>query len=191
MVVTWLQNAMSLELKNNVVYVETAHAIWLELEQRFAQNNGRRIYELKQSIHSLTRGDDSVSLYFSKLKSLFDELLNFEIIPSCACGAMQPVIANQQRDWMMKFLMGLNDSFTNIKAQIILLKPIPTLSKVYALVQQEEKHKQISTSSHSLHDTLPWLLNPIFQQTDIVQNSLVLKGEKNLFAPFAKFLSIL
>ncbi|XP_041021253.1 uncharacterized protein LOC121262729 [Juglans microcarpa x Juglans regia] len=154
MVVTWLQNAMSLELKNSVVYVDTAHALWLELVQRFAQNNGPRIYELKQSIHSLTQGDDSVSLYFSKLKSLFDELLNFEIIPSWACGAMQPVIANQQRDWMMKFLMGLNDSFTNITAQIILLKPTPTLSDVYALVQQEEKRKQISTTSHSLHDTL-------------------------------------
>ncbi|XP_040987668.1 uncharacterized protein LOC121235386 [Juglans microcarpa x Juglans regia] len=81
MVVTWLQNAMSLEIKNNVVYVEIAHALWLELEQRFAQNNGPRIYELKQSIHSLTQGNDSVSLYFSKLKGLLDELVNFESIP--------------------------------------------------------------------------------------------------------------
>ncbi|KAG7951562.1 hypothetical protein I3843_12G013900, partial [Carya illinoinensis] len=54
---------------------------------------------------------------------------------------------------MMKFLMGLHDSFTNIKAQIILLKPPPSLSEVYALVQQEEKHKQLSNlpiSSYSL-----------------------------------------
>ncbi|KAG7951563.1 hypothetical protein I3843_12G013900 [Carya illinoinensis] len=53
----------------------------------------------------------------------------------------------------MKFLMGLHDSFTNIKAQIILLKPPPSLSEVYALVQQEEKHKQLSNlpiSSYSL-----------------------------------------
>lgn len=34
MVVTWLQNAMSLEIKNGVVYIEIAHALWLELEQR-------------------------------------------------------------------------------------------------------------------------------------------------------------
>ncbi|KAG7974711.1 hypothetical protein I3843_06G061900 [Carya illinoinensis] len=39
----------------------------------------------------------------------------------------------------MKFLMGLNDSFKNIKAQIILLKPVPSLSEIYALIQQEEK----------------------------------------------------
>ena len=39
----------------------------------------------------------------------------------------------------MKFLMGLNESFTNIEAQIILINPIPSLSEVYALVQQEEK----------------------------------------------------
>ncbi|KAA8539559.1 hypothetical protein F0562_026251 [Nyssa sinensis] len=153
MVVTWLQNVMSFEIKNSVVYVETSNALWLELEQRFAQNNGPRIYDLKQSIHSLTQGDDSVNLYFSKLKGLFDELLNFEFIPSCTCGAMKPALENQQRDWMMKFLMGLNDSFTNIKAQIILIKPTPTLSEVYALVQQEEKRQLLSNVSN-LHDTL-------------------------------------
>ncbi|XP_035546531.1 uncharacterized protein LOC118348601 [Juglans regia] len=139
MVITWLQNAMSLEIKNSVVYVDTAYNLWLELEQRFAQHNGPRIYELKQLIHNLTQGDDSVSLYFSKLKGLFDELLNFESIPSCSCGALKPILENQQRDWMMKFLMGLHDSFGNIKAQIILLKPTPSLGEVYALVQQEEK----------------------------------------------------
>ncbi|XP_018856817.2 uncharacterized protein LOC109019046 [Juglans regia] len=144
MVVTWIQNAMSLEIKNSVVYVETALALWLELEQRFAQNNGPWLYELKQSIDALSQGDDSVSLYFSKLKSLLDELVNFETIPTCTCGAMKTVIANQQCDWMMKFLMGLHDSFTNIKAQFILLKPSPSLSEVYALVQQEEKRKQLS-----------------------------------------------
>ncbi|XP_041017107.1 uncharacterized protein LOC121259546 [Juglans microcarpa x Juglans regia] len=153
MVITWLQNAMSLEIKNSVVYVDTAHDLWLELEQRFAQNNGPRIYELKQSINSLVQGDDSVSLYFSKLKGLLDELLNFEVIPSCTCGAMKNVLENQQRDWTMKFLMGLHDSFTNIKAQIILIKPIPSLSEVYALVQQEEKRKQLSNPP-TLHDTL-------------------------------------
>ncbi|XP_042954529.1 uncharacterized protein LOC122290927 [Carya illinoinensis] len=151
-IITWLQNAMSLEIKNSVVYVGTAHDLWTELEQHFAQNNGPRIYELKQSIHNLTQGDDSVSLYFSKLKGLLDELLNFEFIPSCLCGAMKLVLENQQRDWMMKFLMGLNVSFSNIKAQIILLKPIPSLSEVYGLVQQEEKRKQISFPP-TLHDT--------------------------------------
>lgn len=42
--------------------------------------------------------------------------------------------------------MGLNDSFGNIKAHIILIKPLPTLSEAYALVQEEEKRKQISSS---------------------------------------------
>lgn len=78
---------------------------------------------------------------FSKLKGLLDELVNFEPNPPCTCGAMKIVIENQQRGWMMKFLMGLQDSFTNIKAQVILLKPIPSLSEAYALVQQEETRK--------------------------------------------------
>lgn len=50
------------------------------------------------------------SVYLSKLKSLLDELLNYESIPNCTCGGLREVIEYQQRDWVMKFLLGLNDS---------------------------------------------------------------------------------
>ncbi|KAJ0076113.1 hypothetical protein Patl1_33892 [Pistacia atlantica] len=149
----------SLQIKNKLGFIygtllePSSTDALLEPWQRFAQNNGPRIFELKQSIHNINQGDDSVSLYFSKLKSLFDELLNFEFIPSCTCGAMKPALENQQHDWMMKFLTGLNDSFSNIRAQIILLKSIPSLSEAYAFVQQEEKHKQISNLPN-LHDIM-------------------------------------
>lgn len=54
------------------------------------------------------------------------------------------MLEHQQRNWVLKFLMGLNDSITPIKTQIILIKPLPCLSEVYTLVQQEEKGKHIS-----------------------------------------------
>lgn len=125
-----------------------------------------------------------MSLYFFKLKILFDELLNFETISACTRGAMNPVFEHQQRDWTMKFLMGLNDFFTNIKAQIILLKPTPTLSEVYALAQQEEKRKQISTISHSLHDTLAMATKSYFPPTRDTTKQFF--QEKKLFRSFCK-----
>lgn len=97
-----------------------------------AQNNGPRIYELKQAIHSLSKGDDSVSAL---------KVQNFEIIPTCSCRALKVMLEHQQRNWVLKFLMGLNDSIIPIKIQIILIKPLPCLSEVYTLVQQEEKGK--------------------------------------------------
>ncbi|XP_022856614.1 uncharacterized protein LOC111377717, partial [Olea europaea var. sylvestris] len=43
--------------------------------------------------------------------------------------------------------MGLNYSYKAPKAQILLIKPFPSLNKVYAVVQQEEKRRQISSDS--------------------------------------------
>ena len=37
----------------------------------------------------------------------------------------------------MKFLMGLNDSFSQVRTQALLMDPLPSLNKVYALLIQE------------------------------------------------------
>ncbi|XP_057976036.1 uncharacterized protein LOC131163461 [Malania oleifera] len=138
-VITWLQNSMSVDIKCSTLYAETAHQLWVELEHRLAQQNAPRIYENKQGIAALMQQQDSVSCYFSKLKILLDELMNYESIPSCSCGGLKKVIENQ-----MKFLMGLNDSYKGLKAQILLIKPFPNLNEVYSIIQQEEKRREIS-----------------------------------------------
>ncbi|XP_057969608.1 uncharacterized protein LOC131158772 [Malania oleifera] len=94
-VITWMRNTMAVDIKSNTTYAETTYQFWLELEQRFAQKNAPRIFEV--------------------------------------------VVQNQQRDCVMKFLMGLNDTYKAIKAQILLIKPFPSLNEVYSIIQQEEK----------------------------------------------------
>ncbi|XP_057968054.1 uncharacterized protein LOC131157725 [Malania oleifera] len=136
---------MSIDIKCSTLYAETAHQLWVELEHHLAQQNTPRIYEIKQGIAALMQQQDSVSCYFSKLKTLLDELMNYESIPSCSCGGLKIVIENQQRDWVMKFLMGLNDSYKGLKAQILLIKPFPNLNEVYSIIQQEEKRREISS----------------------------------------------
>lgn len=54
----------------------------------------------------------------------------------------------------MKFSMGLNDSYKEIKAQILLIKPFPSLNEVYSLVQQEEKRREILNPTHSSSDSM-------------------------------------
>lgn len=48
------------------------------------------------------QNQDFISVCFSMLKTLLNELLNYESIPNCTCGCLQ--VAN---DWVMKFLLGL------------------------------------------------------------------------------------
>ena len=41
----------------------------------------------------------------------------------------------------MKFLMGVNDSFSQVRTQILFMDPFPFVSKVYSLLIQEETQR--------------------------------------------------
>ena len=41
----------------------------------------------------------------------------------------------------MSFLMGLNDTYTIVRGQILLVDPIPSLSKVFSLLNQDDKQR--------------------------------------------------
>ena len=43
----------------------------------------------------------------------------------------------------MHFLMGLNDSYSQIKGQILLMDTLPSINKVYSLLIQEERQRSV------------------------------------------------
>ena len=53
----------------------------------------------------------------------------------------------------MKFLMGLNDSFSQVRSQVLLMDPIPSLSKVYSLLIQEETQRSVPNSAFAKVDS--------------------------------------
>ena len=44
---------------------------------------------------------------------------------------------------VMQFLMGLNDSYSQIKGQILLMDTLPSINKVYSLLIQEERQRSV------------------------------------------------
>ena len=44
----------------------------------------------------------------------------------------------------MKLLMGLNDSFSQVRTQILLMEPLPSVNKVHSLLVQEEMQTSIN-----------------------------------------------
>ena len=50
--------------------------------------------------------------------------------------------------------MGLNDSYSRIRSQILLQVPLPGLSKVFSLIVQEEKQRRLGVRSIASMDTL-------------------------------------
>ncbi|KAH7549993.1 hypothetical protein JRO89_XS13G0117000 [Xanthoceras sorbifolium] len=47
---------------------------------------------------------------------------------------------------MMQFLMGLNETYSAIRCQILLMNPLPSIHQAYYSVSQEEKQRLLSTT---------------------------------------------
>ena len=84
-VMSWMMHSVSPEFKSMLLYVKTAVEGWQKLKTRYAQPNDLRIFQLQQEIYKVSQGNSSVTDYFSKLSSLWEELGDYRPIPSCVC----------------------------------------------------------------------------------------------------------
>uniref|UniRef100_A0A803QNN8 Retrotransposon Copia-like N-terminal domain-containing protein n=1 Tax=Cannabis sativa TaxID=3483 RepID=A0A803QNN8_CANSA len=116
-----------------------------DLIDRFNEGNGPRIFQLKAELHSIQQGDQSISSYFTKLQSLWDELKEFQPIANCTCGALQRLQDFYNMDQVLQFLTGLNESYNSVRAQILLIEPLPSISKVFSMVVQEERLRTLGS----------------------------------------------
>ena len=53
----------------------------------------------------------------------------------------------------MSFLMGLNETYATIRGQILLMDPIPPLSKVFSLLLQDKKQRKVGAGKKVLTKT--------------------------------------
>ena len=136
MVLSWLINSMHVNVSSNIMYYETAREMWLELQNLFSQGNGPKIYNLQQEISHISQNQMSVTEYYSKFKKLWDQLLHYEPLPACTCGAMKILSVEHEKAYVMRFLMGLNENFETVRSQIFMSEPFLSMNMVYALVLQ-------------------------------------------------------
>ncbi|XP_074380961.1 uncharacterized protein LOC141721771 [Apium graveolens] len=139
MIITWLLNSIIPEIRSIWVYISLASDVWEDIHVRFSLSNGPRIYELKKALSSLTQYTLSISGYYTKFKMLWDDLLQASTIPKCTCiCTCKAKHQQEQADEIMKvtqFLMGLNEAYTNIRGQLLMLTPMPSLTAVLSLLQ--------------------------------------------------------
>lgn len=139
-VISWLLNSISIEIPASMIYLNTAESIWKELKERFQQSNGPRIFQIKRDLMNLVQVQDSVSIYFTKLKVYWEELANYNsncTCGLCVCGGAREI------EQSMSFLMGLNDTYAQIRGQILLMDPLPSVNKIFSLVIQEERQRDV------------------------------------------------
>lgn len=77
---------------------------------------------------------------FTDLKTLWEELESLTPIPTCSCNSTctynltQYMQLFKELEYVICFLKGLNVSYNAVKTQILMLDPLPSISKAFAMV---------------------------------------------------------
>ncbi|KAI5352425.1 hypothetical protein L3X38_005316 [Prunus dulcis] len=137
MVFSWIANTLDPEICNSVIYCTTAREICKDLCERFSQSKNPRIFQLQWEISSLTQDQLLVAAYYTKLKSLWDELASYTDSSACTC------VVHGNCNKLMHFLIGLIESYSVVRGQILMMNPLPYVRQAYASVNQEEKQHML------------------------------------------------
>jgi pyoverdine/dityrosine biosynthesis protein Dit1 len=124
------------------------------LKERFYQGDIFRISDIQEEIYTLKQGDNSISTYYTKMKKLWQELDNFRPIPisNCVenCNAAAKMKEYKENDQVIRFLKGLNEQYSAVRSQIMLMDPLPKMGKVYSLLVQQERQAVIPIDESKL-----------------------------------------
>lgn len=61
MVMTWITNFIDLEIAESILWMDTAHEIWQELQDHYYQGGIFRVPDLQEEIFALRQGDSSIT----------------------------------------------------------------------------------------------------------------------------------
>ncbi|PWA94897.1 hypothetical protein CTI12_AA031390 [Artemisia annua] len=145
------------------MFIGTAHAIWIQLESRFALSNGSHKYKLNRETYKNMQSGRSVSENYISMKCVWEELDSMNELPRIVNITPKIVVflnaLNTQKEdqSLFQFLNGLDDQFSHQRSQLLLSSPLPSVETACALLQQEESQRgvfelgQLSVESTALY----------------------------------------
>jgi len=157
MVLSWLLNSLSENIRNSVLYFNTAEDLWKDLEGRFGQSNKARLFQVQKDVSCLSQGDMDIASYYTKARQLWDESSAVGGVPMCTCAKCECGVNGKLHNYteeqrLIQFLMGLNPSYTAVRGNILMMSPFPSMSQAYSLLVQEERQRQVKSDMHFLGD---------------------------------------
>lgn len=81
-VIGWIMGSVSEPIKQTIMYMMTAREIWLYLERRFSLSNGSLKYKLNKELYETKQGSQTISDYYTILKSVWEELESLDQLPT-------------------------------------------------------------------------------------------------------------
>ncbi|XP_004497583.1 uncharacterized protein [Cicer arietinum] len=155
MTLSWLQCSILESIAHSILWIDNAHTVWKILENQFSQGDIFKISDIQDDLTRLQQGNLDIINYFTKLTSLWEQIDSFRptrdcvCAIQCTCGDTTDLRKYKNQDRVIKFLNGLNEQFSNVRSQIMLLEPLPSLDKTFSLVLGQERQLNVQASSNS------------------------------------------
>ncbi|KAK4718078.1 hypothetical protein R3W88_016416 [Solanum pinnatisectum] len=86
-------------------------------------------------------------LYSKTSRSIWKELED-RFACDCSCGGKSKAFKSQQDSRLIQFLMGLNETYSGVKSNILLVSPLPSVNHTYSLLIQDEKQREMHVEYH-------------------------------------------
>ncbi|XP_061358763.1 uncharacterized protein LOC133302960 [Gastrolobium bilobum] len=144
-VLAWIHRSINDSIAKSILWIDKAQDAWIDLRDRFQQSDIFRVLDLQEDIYKMQQGERLVSDFFTDVKIMWDELDNLKPLPSCKCdnrclcGGYQQMRQYRETDHVIRFLKGLNEQYSHVRSQIMLLDPLPNINRVFSMIVQQER----------------------------------------------------
>ena len=135
------------------------------LKECFGTTTSTQIYSLHEELSKLSqKANMSIAEYFTKVTFIWDKIDSLSPTPvcecnGCSCGLTTKVLKLQQDQRLMSFLMKVDEQYSSTKTNILILPELPSMSTAYRMLQQEQKHKELSKMNVFYNDTMAFTAN--------------------------------
>lgn len=61
MVIAWILNSLEVEIRESVMYTESAAKLWNDIKKRYGQPNGSKVYQICKALSFISQGNSNVA----------------------------------------------------------------------------------------------------------------------------------